>query len=121
MDEVGDVAPQIVIAFAQADGGAEAFALGLQPDVVDALERQLALAAFVVQPGFELVEGDLAHHGVEHVLHLGADQQAAAGGVAFAPRSEEHTSELQSLMRTSYAVFCLKNKTTKNKKKNTRR
>src|SRR3546814_1222632 len=27
-----------------------------------------------------------------------------------APRSEEHTSELQSLMRISYAVFCLKNK-----------
>src|SRR3546814_6406998 len=29
-----------------------------------------------------------------------------------ASRSEEHTSELQSLMRISYAVFCLKNKTT---------
>src|SRR3546814_6327414 len=29
-------------------------------------------------------------------------------------RSEEHTSELQSLMRTSYAVFCLKKKTTTN-------
>src|SRR3546814_1418339 len=29
-------------------------------------------------------------------------------------RSEEHTSELQSLMRISYAVFCLKKKTTKN-------
>src|SRR3546814_4331968 len=28
-------------------------------------------------------------------------------------RSEEHTSELQSLMRISYAVFCLKTKTTK--------
>src|SRR3546814_1926866 len=28
-------------------------------------------------------------------------------------RSEEHTSELQSLMRLSYAVFCLKKKTTK--------
>src|SRR3546814_8948464 len=28
----------------------------------------------------------------------------------FAVRSEEHTSELQSLMRSSYAVFCLKNK-----------
>src|SRR3546814_2909180 len=28
-------------------------------------------------------------------------------------RSEEHTSELQSLMRNSYAVFCLKNKTHK--------
>src|SRR3546814_8763229 len=32
-------------------------------------------------------------------------------------RSEEHTSELQSLMRISYAVFCLKKK--KNNKKNT--
>src|SRR3546814_7181161 len=31
------------------------------------------------------------------------------------PRSEEHTSELQSLMRISYAVFCLKKK--KNKQK----
>src|SRR3546814_3617504 len=32
------------------------------------------------------------------------------------PRSEEHTSELQSLMRISYAVFCLKKK-----KKNTKK
>src|SRR3546814_10306530 len=30
-------------------------------------------------------------------------------------RSEEHTSELQSLMRSSYAVFCLKKKHTKHK------
>src|SRR3546814_3354103 len=30
-------------------------------------------------------------------------------------RSEEHTSELQSLMRISYAVFCLKNKNSTNK------
>src|SRR3546814_1048400 len=29
------------------------------------------------------------------------------------PRSEEHTSELRSLMRISYAVFCLKKKTNK--------
>src|SRR3546814_9783148 len=39
---------------------------------------------------------------------------AATGGVLFgaffALRSEEHTSELQSLMRISYAVFCLKQK-----------
>src|SRR3546814_12438816 len=32
-------------------------------------------------------------------------------------RSEEHTSELQSLMRISYAVFCLKKKKKKKKKK----
>src|SRR3546814_9652042 len=31
-----------------------------------------------------------------------------------ATRSEEHTSELQSLMRISYAVFCLKKQTTNN-------
>src|SRR3546814_2266787 len=33
-------------------------------------------------------------------------------------RSEEHTSELQSLMRSSYAVFCLKKKKEKTKKTN---
>src|SRR3546814_10152160 len=45
---------------------------------------------------------------------------AQAGGGPFdafdIPRSEEHTSELQSLMRISYAVFCLKKKTTDNQK-----
>src|SRR3546814_10164583 len=44
-------------------------------------------------------------------------QHEAANGAAmqlrFRPRSEEHTSELQSLMRSSYAVFCLKKKTEK--------
>src|SRR3546814_3401110 len=35
----------------------------------------------------------------------------AAVGVIGLVRSEEHTSELQSLMRISYAVFCLKKKT----------
>src|SRR3546814_6865253 len=41
-------------------------------------------------------------------------EQALAGielAPAQIPRSEEHTSELQSLMRISYAVFCLKKKT----------
>src|SRR3546814_10760805 len=35
------------------------------------------------------------------------------GAIALGHRSEEHTSELQSLMRISYAVFCLKQKKTK--------
>src|SRR3546814_7817054 len=40
-----------------------------------------------------------------------ADQVAAGNpGRQCQPRSEEHTSELQSLMRISYAVFCLKKK-----------
>src|SRR3546814_9426960 len=46
----------------------------------------------------------LAHHRVRGKLrHLGREIGA---------RSEEHKSELQSLLRLSYAVFCLKNKTT---------
>src|SRR3546814_4920670 len=36
----------------------------------------------------------------------------SAASIAVKSRSEEHTSELQSLMRISYAVFCLKKKTT---------
>src|SRR3546814_2271155 len=39
-----------------------------------------------------------------------ADGQAEDAERDFAMRSEEHTSELQSLMRISYAVFCLKKK-----------
>src|SRR3546814_6204692 len=49
----------------------------------------------VVFADLQQVRGDL--------LRLGAD-------LATDPRSEEHTSELQSLMRISYAVFCLKKK-----------
>src|SRR3546814_9855632 len=40
----------------------------------------------------------------------GGDQVAVAPQPGTKPRSEEHTSELQSLMRISYAVFCLKKK-----------
>src|SRR3546814_10235216 len=41
-----------------------------------------------------------------------ADALAVFGAITVG-RSEEHTSELQSLMRISYAVFCLKKKTTR--------
>src|SRR3546814_2323277 len=52
-------------------------------------------------------------------------QPAPGGGAAVrlgraAGRSEEHTSELQSLMRISYAVFCLKKKKHKQKETNRR-
>src|SRR3546814_4673135 len=45
---------------------------------------------------------------------FGAGSMTAPSHAAKVKRSEEHTSELQSLMRISYAVFCLKKK--KNKK-----
>src|SRR3546814_10452540 len=44
-----------------------------------------------------------------------ADRVASPGGTT-RERSEEHTSELQSLMRISYAVFCLKKKKKKKRK-----
>src|SRR3546814_8946461 len=40
------------------------------------------------------------------------DPRLSACIILYRNRSEEHTSELQSLMRISYAVFCLKQKTT---------
>src|SRR3546814_8092008 len=43
----------------------------------------------------------------------GRTRTATARGGAATERSEEHTSELQSLMRISYAVFCLKKKNKK--------
>src|SRR3546814_1708256 len=49
----------------------------------------------------------------QHLFDL-LDEHLLAAGVH--DRSEEHTSELKSLMRTSYAVFCLIKKTTKYKK-----
>src|SRR3546814_1672630 len=47
--------------------------------------------------------------GCRAVLPVPPDRRPARR-VAHADRSEEHTSELQSLMRISYAVFCLKKK-----------
>src|SRR3546814_10481544 len=45
-------------------------------------------------------------------LHAHQQRSPSRSGEPALPRSEEHTSELQSLMRTSYAVFCLKKKKT---------
>src|SRR3546814_4934864 len=62
----------------------------------------------------------LQHQRVAEVAEIanpaGIVEAEADGGIAESVlrRSEEHTSELQSLMRISYAVFCLKKKKTKN-------
>src|SRR3546814_10034144 len=51
----------------------------------------------------------------------GAAQSRSRFGLCPArPRSEEHTSELQALMRISYAVFCLKKKQTLSTQNSTR-
>src|SRR3546814_4464941 len=52
------------------------------------------------------------HHSSQHYNPSTALRQTWTGffSLTFLFRSEEHTSELQSLMRISYAVFCLKTK-----------
>src|SRR3546814_7579337 len=49
----------------------------------------------------------------------GIGSMRSVGAKSSATRSEEHTSELQSLMRISYAVFCLKKKKSANNKDQT--
>src|SRR3546814_7601398 len=80
----GEAEPQILAAAEQI-----AFA---QPDVAERSFRGREAEA----------EGELTGR---LFLDIHLDQQLVG-------RSEEHTSELQSLMRTSYAVFCLKKKNT---------
>src|SRR3546814_10489061 len=58
-----------------------------------------------------IIMGDLSRRGGAARIDGGGVREILYHG-----RSEEHTSELQSLMRISYAVFCLKKK--KNKKIN---
>src|SRR3546814_7566698 len=71
--------------------------------------------------GKGVLEG-VGHHLVDdeaerqHLVGLGVERLQVAVHRHRGARSEEHTSELQSLMRISYAVFCLKKK--KHKKKN---
>src|SRR3546814_2090003 len=50
---------------------------------------------------------------------MAAATKIAAFGAMLRIRSEEHTSELQSLMRISYAVFCLKKKNNKKSRRKT--
>src|SRR3546814_8171742 len=54
-------------------------------------------------------------------VFLSCSQKKRASDKRAARRSEEHTSELQSLMRISYAVFCLKKKNKRTTKKKYRR
>src|SRR3546814_1307485 len=77
-------------------------------DLRDALEGRLAIVSgrsvATLRMAFGLSDFLLSgSHGLEH---------ARPGQSAEAMRSEEHTPELQSLMRISYAVFCLKKKKT---------
>src|SRR3546814_6503153 len=62
---------------------------------------------------FPALERQRKHRNARTMCHICSHGTRGEQNIisAFVIRSEEHTSELQSLMRTSYAVFCLKKKT----------
>src|SRR3546814_8125685 len=84
------------------------------------LDRPRRLAGDVVGHPVDAAHsvGDAHRHSAQEVIR--AHGGRADKTILAERRSEEHTSELQSLMRISYAVFCLKtNKNTNNKPETT--
>src|SRR3546814_966941 len=77
-----------------------------RPTVVEAREQRLAVRRNRFNDGFAQRLFEAFERGK---CEPGRYQALADDGLGKA-RSEEHTSELQSLMRISYAVFCLKKK-----------
>src|SRR3546814_6207008 len=100
-------------------------------DLVDGVvERRQRIADIVVETALDRIAGrdqdparihrraaaEERRHAAQVGVHLRAVDRLQAAGrdrTGGEVRSEEHTSELQSLMRRSYAVFCLKKKKTK--------
>src|SRR3546814_7890242 len=101
----------VVLAAHPAPGGIGVVPAGLRDRVhaaavLDLAQRVAEQGAVAVSKVRASLDGDcLVAKRVGRVLALQCKQRAQ--------RSEEHTSELQSLMRTSYAVFWLKKKTNK--------
>src|SRR3546814_5168596 len=90
---------------------------------IPCVERNAMGAVKAINAARLAMRGDGTHYVsldkvIKTMMQTGADmktkyKETARGGLAVnVIRSEEHTSELQSLMRISYAVFCLKKKNT---------
>src|SRR3546814_3468074 len=75
-------------------------------DIVPSIERPTEYMDVNVQGTVRVLECARTA-GVRRLVYAAS---SSCYGLANVPRSEEHTSELQSLMRISYAVFCLKKK-----------
>src|SRR3546814_6297133 len=89
-------------------------AVGKTPTMLQQ-DIKLQLSQYITDPIVSVIVTSFNSTFSQQVRIVGATEKPAS-------RSEEHTSELQSLMRISYAVFCLKKKHTqqKTKTKNTK-
>src|SRR3546814_1369305 len=85
----------------QVEGLPERFHPAAMLELVEPAGREAELDAF-----FAAIPVNLRHQGCEAYYEPTADRVTMPS----VSRSEEHPSELQSLMRISYAVFCLKKK-----------
>src|SRR3546814_3453110 len=89
-----------------------------QAGIVELLDQQIPQSLCVCRNGFEqqVEAGDMsfgsqvAEQSHDRLWVAARDFRESGAHDVEKIRSEEHTSELQSLMRTSYAVFCLKKK-----------
>src|SRR4051812_44157688 len=68
--EMPDMGPEMPVAFVEGKGGAETLLHDREPDLRDAVGRQLAFLPLGMHRGFEAVEGDLTRDGIEHILDL---------------------------------------------------
>src|SRR3546814_5885011 len=94
------------VAHRQAEARPDADVLGGEERVEYPLEHGLGHPAAGVPDAYP-------HRAVRRgLVDVDGDRVRRGGTVGPATRSEEHTSELQSLMRISYAVFCLTKKNT---------
>src|SRR3546814_9679189 len=85
-------------------------ALATAPILIPALLAGLVLG--MIQAATSINEATLSF--VPKLIVVAICLALFGGAILMLIRSEEHTSELQSLMRISYAVFCLKKKKTNN-------
>src|SRR3546814_4157059 len=80
---------------------------------VDVLRNAFSESSMAFVNGWYLLRASIYIWALERIRQIGTALlrfEPISTEVAEAVRSEEHTSELQSLMRISYAVFCLKKK-----------
>src|SRR3546814_4501632 len=81
-------------------------------EILACVDRVLSKGHLVLtEEVFEFERKVCGYTGARHCISLNSGTDALMIGMWAMGRSEEHTSELQSLMRISYAVFCLTKKT----------
>src|SRR3546814_6803007 len=94
---------EVVVVDDDSSDGSAAVIRSYGSRIVPCLKAANGGHAAAFNEGFAASRGDI-------VFFLDADDFLYPQAVSTVVRSEEHTSELQSLMRISYAVFCLKKK-----------